>query len=60
MVPPLTFSRDTLSCNLDETHLTYVRRAYTKEDKGEIVKKESTKDVEQLAKALIHQVAASQ
>jgi len=41
-VPRPTLSRDTLSCNVDETHLTYGRRAYTKEGKGETVKKEST------------------
>ena len=58
-VPPLTLSRDPLSCNLDETHLTYGEGAHIKEDKGETAKEESTKEEVQLAKDVMHQVAAS-
>ena len=58
-VPPLTFSRDPLSCNLDETHLTHGGGAHTKQDKGETVNKESSKEEKQLAKDLIYQVPVS-
>jgi len=57
-VPPLTFSRGPLSCNLDETHLTQGGDAYTKEDIGETVNEESPKEEEQLARDLIHHVVA--
>lgn len=59
MIPSSTLSRDPLSCNLDEAHLTYVGVAYIKKDKVGTVKEESTKEEVQLAKDLIHQVAAS-
>ena len=59
MIQSSMLSRDPLSCNLDETHLTYVGVAYIWNDKGETVKEESTKEEVQLAKDVMHQVAAS-
>jgi len=59
-VPSSAPSWNLVSCNFDKTHLIYVRGEYTKEDEGEIVNEESTKELEQLAKDLIHPVAACQ
>jgi len=57
-VPPSTLSSDLVSCNFDQTHPTYDRGVYIKEDKGEIVNKESPKEEVQLAKDSIYQVTA--